>query len=102
MKKQRRRGGGGGGSHLTEAAGSGRRGGLGGRDRGDCLQDLRGDLVGVPLRVRAAILEIALVAIVHEAVGNADGRSAVGDSVCEIVNRGRLVLPSEAHVVVRS
>src|SRR6185437_12087728 len=50
---------------------------FGGRDRGDRLQDLRSDLVGVALRVRAAIFQIALVSVVHEAVRNADRGAAV-------------------------
>ena len=53
--------------------------GLGrGRHGSDRRQDARGDLVGVALGVRTAILEIALVAIVDEAVRHADRGAAVG------------------------
>ena len=57
----------------------------GGRDRRDRLQDLRSDLVGVALRVRAAIFEIALVAVLDEAVRHADRGAAVGNAVAELV-----------------
>src|SRR5215831_4584411 len=46
-----------------------------GRHRRDRLQDLRGDLVWVALRVRTAIFQIALIAVVDERVRHAD-RSA--------------------------
>src|SRR5262245_55405151 len=42
------------------------------RHRGNCLQDLRSDLIGIALRVGPAILEIALVVVPDEAVRHAD------------------------------
>src|SRR5687768_15652403 len=67
----------------------------------DRLQDDRSDLVGVALGVRAAIFEIAAVAVVDEAVRNANGGAAVGHAVAELVPRRRLVLAGQAQVVVR-
>src|SRR6185437_14975022 len=75
---------------------------FGGRNGGDRLQDLRSDLVGVALRVRAAIFQIALVTVVHEAVGNADRSAAVGQAVAELVPRRGLVLAGQALVVIRT
>src|SRR5437660_11711673 len=43
-----------------------------GRNRGDRLQDLRSDLVGVALRVRTAVFQIALIAVVGEGVRHTD------------------------------
>src|SRR4051812_35198010 len=57
-----------------------------GRNLRDRLQDLRSDLVGVALRVRAAVFQIALVAIVGEGVRNADRSAAVGDAVGEVTD----------------
>src|SRR5260370_837168 len=69
------------------ALGRGRFGG--GGDGGDRLQDLRRDLVGVALRVRTPIFQVALVAVVDEAMGHADRSAAVGDTVGEgIADRG--------------
>src|SRR3954466_4134867 len=73
-----------------------------GRNRRDRLQHLRRDLVGVALRVRTAIFQIALVAIVGERVRNADRSAAVGNTPAEGVDRGGLVLAGQAHVVVRA
>src|SRR5579872_3209842 len=73
-----------------------------GRHRGDRLQDLRGDLVGVALRIRAAIFEIALVAVVDEGVRHADRGAAIGHAPAEGVDRCGLVLAGETHVVVRT
>ena len=75
---------------------------LAGRDRGDRLKNAAGDLVGVALRIRAAILEVAFVAAVDEAVRDADGRTAVSQAVAEFVDRLGLVETGEAEVVVRS
>src|SRR5690242_12090035 len=75
---------------------------LRGRNRGDGLENTAGDLVGVALGVRAAILEIALVAVVDEAVRNADGRATVCNAVVEFVDRLGLVETGETEVVVRS
>ena len=48
-----------------------------GRDR---LQDLRGNLVGVALRVRAAVFEVATIAIVDEAMGDSDRSGETNES----------------------
>src|SRR3954452_16172745 len=69
---------------------------LGGRDRRDRLQDLRGDGVGVALRVRAAVFEIAPVGIVlDERVRYADRGAAVGHAIAELVPGRSLVLAGQ-------
>src|ERR1700704_4974425 len=73
-----------------------------GRNRRDRLQDLGSDLVGVALRVRSAVFEIALVAVIGEAVGYADRGAAVRDAISEVADRSGLVLAGQAHVVVRA
>ena len=55
----------------------------GGRHGGDRLEDLGSDLVGVALRVRAAVFQVALVAVVDEGMRHADGGAAVRDAVVE-------------------
>src|ERR1700704_824212 len=55
-----------------------------GRNLSDRLQDLRSDLVGVALRVRAAVFQIALVAVVGEGMRHADRSAAVGNAVGEV------------------
>src|SRR5258706_2897440 len=77
---------------LPAGLGSGRDAGARGRYRGDGLEDLRGDLVGVALRIRAAVFQVALVAVVDEAVRHADRGATVGNAVAELVPRRRLVL----------
>src|SRR5215470_11713112 len=72
-----------------------------GRHLGDRLQDLRSDLVGVALRVRTAVFQIALVAVVHEGMRHADRSPAVGQAIAELVPGRGLVLAGEALVVVR-
>src|ERR1700722_19399466 len=72
------------------------------RHLGDRLQDLRSNLVGVALRVRTAIFQIALVAAVHEAVGYANRSAAVGQAIAELVPGRGLVLAGQALVVVRA
>src|ERR1700682_664130 len=67
---------------VSNALGRSRLGG--GRDRSARLQDLGSDLVGVALRVRAAIFQIALVAVIGERVRHADRGAAVGDTVGEL------------------
>src|SRR5437879_10563597 len=62
------------------------------RDRCNSLQDLRSDLVGVALRVRPAVFEIAFVAVVYEAVRYPDRCAAVGHAVAELMDRLGLVL----------
>src|SRR5258706_12706644 len=52
----------------------------GGRNGRDRLQDLRSDLVGVALRVRAAIFQIALVAVIDEGMRHPDRGAAVRDT----------------------
>ena len=49
-------------------------------DRIDRLQNPTRDAVGISHRVRPAILEIAAVAALDEAVWYADRRSAIGDA----------------------
>src|SRR5882672_4708982 len=79
------------------------RGPLGaGRNLGDRFEDLRSDLVGVALRVRAAVFQIALVAVVDEGMWNADRSAAIGNAVGEGIDRRRLVLAGQAHVVIRT
>src|SRR5216684_2764443 len=68
-----------------------------GRNRRDRLQDLGSDLVGVALRVRTAVFEIALVAAIGEAVGYADRGAAVRDAISEVADRSGLVLAGQAH-----
>src|SRR3981189_3432242 len=64
----------------------------GGRNRCDRLQDLGGDLVGVALRIRTAVFEIALVPVIDEAVRHADRGATVRDAVAELMDRSGLVL----------
>src|SRR6185437_5845313 len=90
------------GSVVSEDGSGGRAGFTGGRHFRDRLQDLRCDLVGVPHGVRAAIFQIALVAIVDEGVRHADRSATVSHAVAELVPRRRLVLAGQAHVVVRT
>ena len=60
-----------------------------GRNRRNCLQNLRSDLVGVALRVRAAIFEIALIVVLDERVRHADRGAAIGHAIAELVPAGR-------------
>src|SRR5882757_7892503 len=78
------------GLKLVRTALSGRLGA--GRNRRHRLQDLRRDLVGVALRVRAAVFQMALIAVVGEGVRHADRSAAVGNAVAEVTDRRRLVL----------
>src|SRR4030081_3241297 len=73
-----------------------------GRNGSDRLQYLGSDLVGVALRVRAAIFQIALVAVVGEGMRHPDRGAAVRNTVAEGVDRGGLMLSGQAHVVVRT
>src|SRR6201747_2778332 len=73
-----------------------------GRNFSDGLQDLGSDGVGVALRVRAAIFQIALVIVLYERVRHADRSAAVGDAVAERVPWRGLVLAGQALVVVRA
>src|SRR5215470_9534175 len=73
-----------------------------GRNLGDRLQDLRGDLVGVALRVRTAVLQVALVAVVHEGVRHADRSATVSQTIAELVPGRGLVLAGQALVVIRT
>ena len=68
----------------------------------DRLQDPRSDLVGVPLRVRATIFQVALVVVLDEAVRHADRSAAVGHALGEIVDGLGLVQAGQAQVVVRA
>src|SRR5690606_9502135 len=52
--------------------------------------------------VRTTVFQIALVAVVDEAVGNANRRTAVGETIGELVDRLGLVKTGEAQVVVRT
>src|SRR5450631_2457794 len=83
----------------TNALGGSRLGG--GRNFGDGLQDLRSDGVGVALRVRAAVFQIALVVVLYERVRHADRSAAVGHAIAELVPGSGLVLAGQALVVVR-
>jgi len=78
----------------------GRRLGLG--YRVDGLEDTRDDLVRVAFRVRTAIFKIALVAILDEVYGQADGSAAIGETVAELVDGLGFVESSEAQVVIRA
>src|ERR1700746_4178315 len=62
----------------------------GGRNGCDRLQDLRSDLVGVALRVRTAVFQIALVGVVDEGVRHADRGATIGYTPGECVDRGGL------------
>src|SRR5579884_3559772 len=73
---------------------------LGCGDRRDRPDDAPRDLVRVAHRVRTTVLEVAPVAVLDEAVRDADRRAAVRDAVGELVDRRRLVQPGQAHVVV--
>src|SRR5579871_3103594 len=73
-----------------------------GRHLGDGLQDLRSDLVGVALRVRTAVFQIALVTVVDEAVGHTNRSPAIGHAVAELVPRRSLVLAGQTLLVVRT
>src|SRR5260370_15223754 len=76
---------------------------LGGRRHGrDRLHDLGNDLVGVALRVRAAIFQIALVTVVGEAVRYADRGAAVSNTIRELVDRSGLVLAGQPQMVIRA
>ena len=73
-----------------------------GRDRCNGLQDPAGDLVWVPLGVRAAIFQVTLVSIVREAMRHANGRTAVRDAVVEFVDRLGFVQTRETEMIVRA
>ncbi len=73
-----------------------------GRDSLDGLEHAARDLVRVALGVRTTILKVALVLVVHEAVGHADRGTAIGDSVAELVDRLGLVESGQTEVVVRT
>src|SRR5205085_3808503 len=64
------------------------------------LQDPAGDAVRIAERVRPPVLEVAAVAVLHEAVRDPNRRAAIRDPVVEPVDRLRLVEPGEPHVVV--
>src|SRR4051812_16217924 len=66
------------------------------------LDDSTGDEIRVRGGVRTAILEVALVAAVDEAVRDADRGTTVGDAVRELVDRLRLVQAGEAEVILRA
>ena len=68
----------------------------------DGLKDAACDLVGIALGVWTPVFEVALVAVVHEAVWDANGRAAIGDSVAEFVDGLRLVEAGEAEMVIRA
>ena len=63
------------------------------RHRLDRLQDLRGNLVGVALRVGTAIFQITLVAVVDEGVRHADRSAAVGNAVARSIGIRMTDLP---------
>jgi hypothetical protein len=60
------------------------------------------DLVRVALGGRAAIFQIALVTVLDEVDGHADGGAAVRQAVAELVDGLGLVVAGEAKVVVRA
>ena len=66
----------------------------------DGLEHAARDLVGIALGVWTPVFEVALVAVVHEAVWDANGRAAIGDSVAEFVDGLRLVEAGEAEMVI--
>src|SRR5215212_640238 len=68
----------------------------------DRLQDPAGDAVRIGHRVRPAILEVAAVAALDEAVWDPEGRAPIGDAVCELIDRRSLVEAGETQVVVRA
>src|SRR4029079_19373565 len=84
----------------TAAAALGGGADLADRDGLDSLEDLRGNLVGIALRVGTAIFQIAPVVVLDEAVRHANRCATVGDAVAELVDRGSLVLAGQPHVIV--
>src|SRR5580692_973251 len=73
-----------------------------GRHGLDRFDDAAGDEIRVGSGVRTAILEVALVAIVDEAVRQTHRGAAVGQAVVELVDRLRLVQAREAEVIFRA
>jgi len=70
------------------------------RSRLNRLHDPRGHLVGVSGGVRATVLQPALPATLNGSDGDADGRTAIGNTEAELVDALGLVEAGEAEVVV--
>ena len=66
------------------------------------LENTARDLVGIALAVRTTIFQVTFVTVVDKAVGDPDGRTAVGDTVAEFVDRLGLVKTGQTKVVVRT
>ena len=73
-----------------------------GWDGVDGLEDLGDDLVGIGLGVGATIFKIALVTVLDEVYGQADGSAAIGKTIVELVDGLGLVQAGEAQMVVRA
>lgn len=57
-------------------------------------------MIGIALRIRTTVFEVALVTILDEGVRDADGRSTVGDAVGEFIDRLSFVETRQAEMVV--
>ena len=68
----------------------------------DGLENAACDLVRVALGVWTTVFEVTFVAVVHEAVRDADGRATVSNPVTELVDGLRFMEAGEAQVVVRA
>lgn len=68
----------------------------------DGLEESRDDLVGIGLRIGATVFEVAFVLVIDEAVGNADGGTAVGHTPVELIDRLGFVEAGESEVVIGS
>src|SRR5580700_833631 len=69
-------------------------------DAVDRLQKARNNLVGIALRVRAPIFEIAAVPVFDEVDGQPDRSAAIRKTKTEFVDRLRLVQTGQAQMVV--
>ena len=68
----------------------------------DRLEDAAGDEIRIGGGVRTTVLEVTLVVVVDEAVGDTDRGAAVGETVAELVDRLRLVETRETEMVFRT
>src|SRR5580704_7480360 len=71
-------------------------------DAVDRLQNAGDDLVGIAFRVRTAIFQITLVAILDEVNGHPDRSAAIGETIAELVDGLRFVQTGKTQVVIRS
>ena len=64
------------------------------------LENTTGNQIRVSGGIRTAVFEVALVAIINEAVGDTDRGAAVGETVAELVDRLCLVQTGETQVIL--